>query len=567
MHLLLAFAFSAMVNLLYLAPTLYMMQVYDRVVSTGGLFTLALMTLVALFALATLAWLDAMRSRVLIRAGVRLDNQLAGKILGRVLARSGMSSPSRVAQTMRDFDALRLVIAGPALIAFLDAPWTPVYILFAFILHPILGLLILAGGVAIGTLAVLNERSTKARLQKVGEATAAAYAAQEATASASEVVRALGMRRAMVSRQLADRKAARDLQAQAQFIGGRYSGAIKFLRLSLQSLALGVAAWLSVEKQVSAGAIIAASVLMSRALQPLELLVASWGPVVNARAAIKSLGELMSEPSPDERRTRLPPPKGRLRVEGVTLRAPGVERPLLNGVDLGIEPGQALGLIGPSGAGKTTLARIVAGALTPDEGLVRVDGADMRDWDPEKLAPYIGFMPQDSVLFAGSIRDNIARFSGYETGHMDEIDLRVVEAAKAAGAHEMILRFPRGYDSVLGPYGRGLSAGQAQRIALARALFGEPTILVLDEPNSHLDADGEAGLLTAIDAAKARGACVLLVAHRAGILGACDMLALLKDGEIEMSGSREKVAARLAARSNRLRPPEGAPKVVAVNNR
>lgn len=545
-HFTWAFLFSALVNILYLAPTLYMLQVYDRVMATGGVMTLIFITVVVVAALLTLSALDSMRQRLLVRAGLRIDRLLAGEVLGRLISRAkaGPGAP-RVGQAMREFDTFRQTLAGPGVLSLFDAPWTPVYLAFCFILHPLLGLITLVGGVILVTLAVLNERSVKPKLQKAGEAAAAAYVAQETAANSAEVVKALGMRNALVARQLTDRTVATEMQAEASFAGGKYSGAIKFVRLALQSLALGVGAWLAIERQISGGAVIAASVLLSRALQPLESLVGSWSGVVQGRTAFTTLAELFTQYPPEAPRTQLPAPKGLVQVEQVGVRAPGGDPLILKGVSLSIQPGEVVGLIGPSGAGKTTLARVIAGALEPDYGTVRLDGADLKDWEPDRLAKHVGYLPQDSILFQGTIRDNISRFQAFAGGDPVQIDAQVIAAAQAAGAHEMILRLPKGYDSVLGMAGRGLSSGQAQRIAFARAIYGEPAMIVLDEPNAHLDAEGEGALMRTLLALKERGAAVLLVAHRTGILNAADKMVVIRDGVIEMFGPRDEIAARL----------------------
>ena len=565
-HFVWAFLFSALVNILYLAPTLYMLQVYDRVMATGGVMTLIFITIVVLLALLTLTALDGMRQRLMVRASLRLDRLLGGEVLGRLIARvrPGAGAP-RVGQAMREFDNFRQTLAGPGMLSLFDAPWTPVYLLFCFVLHPLLGVITLLGGVVLVTLAVLNERSVKPKLQKAGEAAAAAYLSQETAANSAEVVKALGMRKALVARQLTDRTVATDMQAQAAFAGGKYTGAIKFTRLALQSLALGVGAWLAIERQISAGAVIAASVLLSRALQPLEQLVGAWSGIVQGRSAFQTLAELFAEYPPELPRTQLPAPKGLVQAEQISVRAPGGDAMLLKGVSLSIQPGEVVGLIGPSGAGKTTLARVIAGALSPDYGAVRLDGADLRDWDPDRLAKHVGYLPQDSILFQGAIRDNISRFEAFSGAPAEEVDARVVAAAQAAGAHEMILRLPKGYDSVLGVGGRGLSAGQSQRIAFARAIYGDPAMIVLDEPNAHLDAEGEGALIRTLLALKTRGAAVLLVAHRTGILNAADKLVVLRDGAVEMFGPRDEVAARLQSQ-DKTAPPRGPrPTVVSAN--
>ena len=554
-HFMAAAVFSAMINVLLLAPTIYMMQVYDRVVPTEGRLTLLYLTIVVAFALGTQTALESVRSRLLALAGLRLDRLLAGGILQRLMS---AMTPGSSAQGMREFDIVRGAISGPVAAAVMDIPWTPIYVLVAFMIHPALGAMTIAGGVILVVLAVLNERATRTRAREAFIAQSQAYASQEAAAANAEVVRALGMRGALRERQLADRRNGLDLSVKAQFTGGGYSAATKFTRMFLQSAALGLGAWLAVDKQISAGAIIAASVLMSRALQPIEQLVGSWAVVGQARGALNNLVKLFPAKPMNVAGTQLPAPTGALALEQVAVRAPGEGPILLRGVSLRLAPGEILGVIGPSGAGKTTLARVACGAITPDAGTVRLDGASLLDWDGDRLGRHIGYVPQDSALIAGTIKDNISRFAGWAP--KDEaaqgvgpaptaatIDAAVVAAAQAAGVHELILRFPNGYDTPLGAGGRGLSAGQAQRVALARALYDNPTLLILDEPNSALDADGELALNNAILAAKARGAAILIVAHRTGILNIADRLLVLRDGQVERIGPRGEVIAQMAA--------------------
>ena len=538
-HFVWAAVFSAGVNLLYLTPTIYMMQVYDRVVPTGGLTTLILITAVAMFALGSLAALDWLRGRLLLRAGLRLDRLLADRILGRVV---DMQARSPNSQVLREFDNVRAALSGSGALAAFDAPWTPLYLFFCFLLHPAIGVLTLVGGILLVFLAVLNERDSRARLKHAMGASNAAYAAQEAVAGQSEVVRALGMRQASIARQIEQRRAATTQAADAQLTGGRYSGIIKFLRLALQSLSLGLAALLAVRGEISPGAIIAASVLLSRSVAPVELLVGAWPSLVQARASWKVLTNLFEHTEGVDRpRTTLPAPAGKLKAEGITVRLPDTEAPQLRNVSIVLGAGQTLGVVGASGSGKTTLARVLAGAMKPTSGIVRLDGADYDLRDGDDLARHIGYLPQTPSLFAGSIRDNISRFAAAVGADKAEVDRKAVAAAQAAGAHEMILKLAKGYDTELGPYGAGVSAGQAQRIALARALYDDPVLLVLDEPNSNLDQDGETALMSAILAAAARGAAVVIVAHRAGVLARVDHLLMLKDGAVHAQGPREKV--------------------------
>ncbi|ADL02576.1 type I secretion system permease/ATPase [Brevundimonas subvibrioides] len=546
-HLIGALVFSALANLLYLAPTLYMMQVYDRVVPTGGLLTLLLISVVAVFALGTLALLDWLRARLLLRASLRLDRLLAPVILTRLVE---IRTPRAATQAMREFDTVRSAVSGQGILALLDAPWTPLYLVCCFLVHPAIGVLTLVGGGLLFALAVLNERDSRPRLKRAIHSTATAYAAQEGIIAQSEVVRALGMRQASVNRQITERASGVAHYADAQLNGGKYSGAIKFLRLVMQSGSLGLAAFLAVKGQISPGSIIAASVLLSRTVAPIEMLVGAWPSLNQARSSWLALVELFTSTSGiDRARTALPVPKGKLQVEDVTVQLPGTDAPQLRQISLSLNPGQTLGVVGPSGSGKTTLARVLAGGLAPTLGTIRLDGADYLARSSDDLASHIGYLPQVPSLLAGSIKDNISRFSASLGSGSGDIDLKAVAAAKAAGAHDLIQRLPQGYDTQLGAMGSGVSAGQAQRIALARALYGDPVLLVLDEPNSNLDQEGEASLMTAILSAAARGAAVVLVAHRAGVLSRVDRLATMADGTITMEGKREEVLARLRSTS------------------
>ena len=542
-HFAWALAFSALVNLLYLAPTIYMMQVYDRVVPTGGVLTLAFVSLATMFALATLAALDWLRTRLLMRAGLRLESLLAAPIMARILDAPKKHS---VAQGMRDFDNVRTAVSGPGILALFDAPWTPLYLACCFILHPAIGLLTLSGGALLFALAVLNERDSRPRLRRAILSTNAAHAAQEAIVGQNEVIHALGMRQASINRQVAERRASVNQYADAQLSSGRYSGAIKFVRLAMQSLSLGLAAFLAVKGHISPGSIIAASVLLSRAVSPIELLVGAWPNLVQARTSWNALVSLFESTSDGDRpRTALPSPRGHVQLEGVTFRFDGTEAPQLKQVNLEIKPGETLGIVGPSGSGKTTLARILAGALAPTLGTARLSGAAYDAWPSDELGVYIGYLPQHPSLFAGSIRDNISRFAAFRDRPPVDIDARTVAAAEMAGAHELILRLPQGYDTILGPFGAGVSAGQAQRIALARAMYGGPALIVLDEPNSNLDHNGESALMSTILASAAAGAAVVVVAHRAGVLARVDRLITMQDGIIQLNGQREDVLAKI----------------------
>ncbi len=542
-HFIAAAAFSALVNLLYIAPTLYMLQVYDRVVPTRGMQTLLFLTMVLLFALATLALLDRVRARLLVRAGIRLDTILAPRILDATLGQPDLPTAR---QALRDFDTMRAGLTGPAVLALFDAPWMPIYILVCFLVHPAIGGVAILGCAILPLLAWANERHTRARLDRAQAIASGSYASQDALLSAADSVRALGMRRALVARQLRQREAMLTAQTEASFAGGSFLTATKFTRMALQSLALGLGALLAVNNQISGGAIFASSFLIARALAPIEQLIGTWRTIVQARQSQANLAELLAGPAQTMIPTQLPPPRGALTLEGLTVLNDARDGAILGGISIAIQPGELIAIVGPSGAGKSTLARAIAGALTPDRGVVRIDGADTRDWDPERLARHIGYLPQDSALFAGTVGENIARFSGETGGDRATIDAAVVAAAEKVGADPLIRHLSQGYDHRLGLGGRGISAGQAQRIALARAVFGDPALLVLDEPNAHLDAEGDAALVAALGALKADGKTILIVSHKLGILPVVDRILVLRDGRVALFGPRDEVLPKIA---------------------
>jgi ATP-binding cassette subfamily C protein len=555
MHFALAAFFSALINVLYLAPTIYMMQVYDRVVPTGGILTLFWITIVVGLAIATLTALDTQRTRVLMRASLRINRLVSRKILDRLLGRNVIRPGEATgSQVMREFDAVRQALGGPAAAAFFDLPWTPLYLLVAVLIHPLLGVLVLIGGGLLIVLALRNERRTKVKAMAAHKANAIAYAFQEATARRAEAVRALGMRRALVALQTDGRRDGLAATADFQFASSRYNGWVKFARMFLQSLALGAGALLAVNGQISVGSIIAASVLLSRALQPIEQLVGQWPAIMQARQAIEMLDRLFKAPEGQEGpRTRLPDPKGFLELDRVVARDPQGTIVILKNVSLKMKPGEIMGVIGPSGAGKSTLARIAAGAIAPDFGEIRIDGARASDWDPDDLAEFFGYLPQQLDLLPGTIAENISRFALARGVCPTAVDREVIEAAQRAGVHNMILRLPAGYDTRVEENGMALSAGQAQRVALARALYGDPKILILDEPNSSLDSDGELALGRAVAAAKQHGAAIMIVAHRASILSSADTLLVLNEGAVAGYGPAKDVMEELvqhAARTN-----------------
>ena len=555
-----ALFFSALVNLAYLAPTFYMLGVYDLVTPSGSEATLGFVTVALSLALLTLTYLDKVRSRLLLAVSVRLDKAFSARILQGALLQSGPQT--RLNQKMRDFDLIRAAVSGPAALAIFDAPWTPIYLLACFYLHPAIGGLALGGAGALTALAIWNERSTRAPTRRASEASAAAYATQEAIGGSPDIVRALGMTAAFVAQFEDGRIRASIPQMDAARTQARIGGLIRFLRLLLQSIALGLGAWLAIHKQISGGAIFAASMLAARALSPIDAIVAQWRTVAQALSAYGQIKGELGAPAAFAP-TLLPPPAPRLTVNQVLVATPTRDRLILQNVSFVARGGEVVGIVGPSGAGKTTLMQVLANAASPAQGNVRIDGARYTDWDAQRLGRQIGYVPQDCVLFPGSIKHNISRFDAFVGVDMAEVDRRTVAAAKLAGIHDLILSLPGGYDMALGPRGRGLSAGQQQRIALARALYGDPILFVFDEPDSALDAEGEAALRMAIDQLRANGALVIVAAHRSSLIASADLLAVMRGGRLEHFGPRQEVLEAVKA-AERPRGPTLAPMAVAM---
>ena len=540
-HFVFAAVFSLLINILYLAPTLYMLQVYDRVVPTAGKTTLLFVTLALALALVSLSGLDMVRNRLLIRASERVDALLAPKILEQMMA----GETPGTSQAMRDFDAIRTTIGTPIAAAMFDAPWTPVFLLVAFMLHFWIGIMAVISAILLVSLAWTNQRSTQARMEVATTTMATVLNAQQAAAIQGPTIRGLGMTGAMVARQLDSRRIALAHMVGAQMVGSRLTATSKFFRMFVQSSALGLGALLAIAGDISAGAIIASSVLLSRALQPIESIIAGWTSLATARAAVHRLSRVLENIGQDRAYTALPEPKGVVEVEGAGVR--GSEgRPILMGVSFRAQPGKILGIIGPNGSGKTTLGRILVGAIQPTIGAVRLDGARLTDWDPAELGRHIGYMPQEPSLFEGTIKQNISRFAmGATAEEMRQIDEAVVAAANEAGVHELVLQLPEAYETRLGLMGSGLSLGQAQRIALARALYGSPVVLVLDEPNAFLDTAGETALIGTLTRARQRGATVIVIAHRRAVVDSADELLVLDQGRPTLMGPSNAVVRRL----------------------
>jgi ATP-binding cassette subfamily C protein len=537
--------FSLAINLLYLAPSVYMLQVYDRVISSGSTATLVSLTVAIALAFMIQSILDKLRSSVLIRCGIKLDRIVSGRLLQAMIERGVYPGTARHGQALRDFDTYRQFITSAGIHALLDAPWMPIYIAVTFMLHPVLGIVSVIGGLILIGLALANEFATKRPLQVANDIANRNYGFTESSLRNAEVIQAMGMQPGLTARWQRDRDQVMGYQATASEGGATWSANIKFARQFLQSLMLGIGAYLVIEREVSIGAMFVGTLLMGRALAPIDIAVGSWRSFVQARQCYRRVAHLLAVMPPRPVAMALPRPKGAMSVDRAVFAIPGSDKLILKGVSFELAPGEALGLIGPSAAGKSTLARVLVGVWKPHSGSVRLDGADVYTWDRADFGQHVGYLPQDIELFQGSVRDNIARFR-------DAPPEAVVKAAQLAGVHEMILRLPNGYDTDIGDAGGILSGGQRQRVGLARAMFGDPAVLILDEPNSNLDTEGEQSLINTLAEFKAGGTTIIVIAHRPSVLAMVDKIMMMRDGQIEMMGPRTEVLARLA--NNVVRP-------------
>lgn len=529
--------FSLGINLLYLAGPLYMLQVYDRVISSASEITLVMLTIALLMAFLALAGLDVVRARVLTRASIRLDQRIAARVVAAIIDRPANMTGAR-SQLLRDFDAFRQFVTGMGIHAIFDLPWAPICIAVIFVLHPALGAFALGSAILLIVMALINEWVVRRPITESNEAASRNYSFTEMSLRNTEVVRAMGMTDGLLKRWGRDRIRMIERQVVASDRAATLQSIIRFLRLSMQPIILGLGAYLVIERLATIGTMFAASILLGRALQPVEQIVGSWRNLVSARAAFLRVRELLSANPPREAGLSLPRPKGRLSVESLTFVPPLSSKPILRSVVFGIEPGEVLGIIGPSGAGKSTLARHIVGVLSPTAGAVRLDGADVAYWAGTSSGQHLGDLPQDIELFADTVAANISRF---QEGRDDEAIL----AARMAGVHDMILRLPAGYDTQVGDGGTTLSGGLRQRLGLARAVFGDPGLVVLDEPSSNLDVEGDAALADCIVQLKQRGTTVVIISHRPSTLGVVDKILVLRDGVAEMFGPRAEILTRL----------------------
>ncbi|CAG0939600.1 Type I secretion system ATP-binding protein PrsD [Gallionellaceae bacterium] len=539
-------AFSLFINLLMLVPAIYMLQVYDRALGSGNPTTLLMLTVLAVGLFALMSMLEWVRSMVLVRVGAQLDLDMNTRVFNATFERNLRRAGQNPAQSLHDLTSIRQTLTGAGVVALMDAPWMPVYVVVIFMFHPYLGIFALLGALTLVVLAVVNERVSKQPLEEAQKLAIAANTQANNHLRNAEVIDALGMLPAIRGRWFDLHQKLLVQQALASDRAGLLGAVTKFVRISMQSLALGYGALLSIEGQITGGMMIAASILVGRALAPVEMLIGNWKQLVSARGAYLRLSELLKTYPDKVTGMSLPRPAGKLVLENASTAAPGSNVLILKNVSLEINAGEVVAVIGPSASGKSSLARLLVGVWPALSGSVRLDGADVFQWNKAELGPYLGYLPQDIELFDGTVAENIARF-----GELDAD--KVIAAAQAAGMHDLILKLPKGYDTPLGDGGSALSGGQRQRIGLARALYGDPSLIVLDEPNSNLDDQGEAALVETIRGLKARGRTVVIITHRMTTLATADKILVLHEGTPKIYAPRDKVLAAMVPASAAIR--------------
>lgn len=526
--------FSLFINVLMLVPAIYMLQVYDRALGSRSQETLLMLTVIVVILFVTMALLQMVRSAILVRIGNNIDRSLGGKIFTGMFRQAIDRPGHQSAQPLTDLTTLRQYLTGQGPIAFFDGPWLPIFIAVLFMFHPWFGIFAIIAALILLALAYANEKLTGKMLAVAGQANIQSTQYAGSCLRNAEVVHAMGMENNLRGRWEKRHNEFLLNQADASDRAGILSNASKTLRMMFQSLMLGLGAYLAIEQEISAGMVIAGSILMGRALAPLDLMIGSWKSFSGARSGYHRLQDLLRNYYTEQNPMPLPPPAGAVSVESIFVVPPGSGMPALRGVGFELNPGDMLAIVGPSAAGKSSLARAMLGVWPVASGKVRLDGADIHQWDKARLGPHIGYLPQDIELFEGTISENICRFG-------EPNPQKVVAAAKLAGVHELILRLPSGYDTPISVAGGVLSGGQRQRIGLARAVYGDPKLVVLDEPNSNLDDQGEQALLTALEALKQKGVTVVLITHRKPILRLVDKMLVLADGQAMGFGTRDEV--------------------------
>jgi PrtD family type I secretion system ABC transporter len=542
-YLIYAGVFSFFINILMLTMPLYMMQLFDRVFSSRSNETLIMLTLAAVFAL-LISWaLDLLRSKLMLNAGIVMEERLGHRVLSGVIKQAGRLEGKDQAQGLRDVAVLRNFLTGQSLFSLFDSPWMLFYIAIIYMFHPILGVVATVSAMMLFGMAVLNEKVTRPPLNDASQAARRSGRFIDAALRNAEVVNAMGMQPGIERRWQALNANVIVLQGMAASRSSLILTSTKTLRMLIQIAMMATGAWLVIDQHVTPGVMMAGTLILARALAPVESAIGTWKQFVDARESYASLDKLLGTDM-QEAGLPLPAPKGELKAERVVYGSPLTKQVILKGVSLDLAAGESLGIIGPSAAGKSTLLRLLVGLWRPTSGLVRLDGADISSWSRDEVGQYIGYLPQDVELFAGTVAENIGRLQDLE-GRSDE----VVAAAQMAGVHEMILRLPNGYDTEIGEGGIGLSGGQRQRIALARALFGKPRLVLLDEPNANLDSEGEEALARSLRELKAIHTTVILVTHKPSALSHVDKIMVMRDGGVEMFGPRQEVIAKVT-RSN-----------------
>jgi len=531
-------SFSFFINLLMLTPAIYMLQIYDRALGSRNVTTLLMLTLITLGLFGLMSVLEWIRSMVLVRVGARLDLDINSRVFDATFERNLRQAGQNPAQALNDLASMRQTLTGAGVIALTDAPWMPIYVLVIFMLHVELGIFALIGVLLLVILAVVNERVSAGPLGEAQKLAMAANAQANNNLRNAEVIEAMGMLPAIRGRWFKLHQKFLMQQALASDRAGVLNAITRFVRISMQSLALGYGALLAIEGEITPGMMIAGSIIMGRALAPVEVLIANWKQLVSARAAYGRLAELLQVYPARVAGMPLPRPEGVVLVENAATAAPGSRVLILKNVSFSLKAGEIVAVIGPSASGKSTLARLLVGVWPPLAGSVRLDGAEVFKWNKDELGRHLGYLPQDIELFDGTVAENIARFGDIDSE-------RVLAAAQAAGVHELVLLLPMGYDTPLGDGGSALSGGQKQRIGLARALYGDPALIVLDEPNSNLDDQGEAALAETLRRLKAEKRTVVIITHRMSTLAVADSILVLHEGTVKLHGPRDQVLAAL----------------------
>ncbi|WP_409261294.1 type I secretion system permease/ATPase [Pseudomonas putida] len=540
--------FSFFVNALMLVPTFFMIQVSGRVVPSSSTSTLLMLTLILTVLVVTMGALEWVRARIMVRISNRLDVMLSRDVYRASFKRAlNSGGADATPQSLNDLTSLRQFFTGSGLFAFFDAPWFPIYTIVMFFFHPWFGCMTLACGAVLTILAVVNHRVTGQALATANKENVASNVVTTKTLRNAEVIESMGMLETLMNRWAKRQRNIMMLQSQASDKGGIVSSFSKTFRTWSQSIMLAIGAYLVVTHEINPGLLMAGSLLLGRALSPIDQMIGSWKGFVAAKVQYDRLNKVMDDLKNEPERMPLPAPEGHIQVENLIVAPPGAKAPVIRSISFVAPAGSIVGIVGPSAAGKSTLVRALLGIWPPQHGVVRIDGADIASWDKQALGPYVGYLPQDIELFEGSISENIARF--------DKVDPeKVVQAAQLAGVHEMILMLPDGYDTIIGSDGINLSGGQRQRIGLARAVYGNPRLIVLDEPNSNLDDVGERALGVALKKLKEGGATVFIVSHRPNILSCLDRILVMAGGTISMYGERDRVIAELAAQQAKNQP-------------